>query len=45
MLLKSETNKKVFVDKKKESRGKENELYKEGAAKLIFLSNNMLENF
>ena len=31
-----EANKKMFVDKKRKSRGKKNELYKEGATELVF---------
>ncbi len=32
----------MFVDKKRKSRGKKNELYKEGATELVFLINDML---
>ena len=35
----------MFVDKKRKSRGKKNELYKEGATELVFLINDMLEIF
>ena len=32
----------MFVNKKRKSRGKKNELYKEGATELVFLINDML---